>query len=84
MNGMHLRGDTLMVSLAAPPSDEDRGRIARVLSDVSLPDATHSAAVCFPDKSSLLDTLRNPATPDTEWLQTFRQYAVTFLLEDKS
>ena len=84
VNGMHLRGDTLMVSHAAPPSDEDRDRIARVLSDVALHNATHSASTSVPDHANVLETLKNPATPDAEWLQTFRQYAVTFLLGDKS
>jgi hypothetical protein len=73
-----------MVSHAKPPSAEDRERIARVLSDTARLDAARSAVTNVEDDASVLATLKNPATPDAEWLRTFRQYAVKVLLADKT
>jgi hypothetical protein len=84
VSGLHVRGDALMVSHAKPPSAEDRERIARVLSDTARLDAARSAVTNVEDDASVLATLKNPATPDAEWLRTFRQYAVKVLLADKT
>jgi hypothetical protein len=84
VTGIHLSGGVLRLSHTSPPSPEDRDQIARVLGDAALLNAARSASGILPDRSGMVATLKNSATPDDEWLRMFRQYAVKFLLENET
>jgi hypothetical protein len=83
LRALHVRDRTLMLTYAAPPTDEDRGKIARVLSDparLTTPrPASLVAAAAEPDPATLL---RDPEISDQDWLRAFRQYALKFLIQD--
>ena len=83
LRAMHVSDRTLMLTYAAPPSDEDRGKIARILSNPShLTTARSASLVATRPEVDETDILRDPALSDQDWLHAFRQYAVKFLIKD--
>jgi hypothetical protein len=83
--GIVARGDKIVITHSRAPKPQERAQLEKLLTDPSAlrtlkePIVRVSAAKRKDVKAILLDE----STPDAEWLQAFRRYAVDTLLKEQ-
>jgi hypothetical protein len=75
-----VRDNRLFIGHADSPTDEDRARVARILSDKATLETLRAAPAGDAVPADLEKTLLDDATPDAAWMRAFRRYAVSHLI----
>jgi hypothetical protein len=81
--GLAVRGAMVVAAFDAEPSEADSQRVAALLGDSTRLLALRQAPAERDglDLRELTDKLLDDATPDQEWIQAFRRFAVQRLIE---
>ena len=84
VEAMALTGGQISITYAEGTSPADREKIDKLLADRATLEALRPATAPVqprPVRPEIDRVVRNPATPDAEWLRAFRTYATERLLE---
>ena len=79
VQGMVIRNGNVVLTHAVAPAAADQQKINRILSNPQL--LKSGTATAAPGADPLVKKLTDAATPDAEWIKSFREYAVKFLIK---
>jgi hypothetical protein len=83
--GIEARGGKVFITHSKAPKAQERTKLQQLLTDASKlrtlkePVVVRKAA----KQKDVKETLLDESTPDAEWLQAFRRYAVDTLLKER-
>jgi hypothetical protein len=83
VSGLAVRGGTVIVIHEGSPTAQEQKRLRKLLGDQQQLNKLREPAppTAAAGAADLVQTLLDPATPDAEWMQAFRRYAVEQLIQ---
>ncbi len=81
--GIVARGDKVVITHSKAPKPQERTKLQELLKDASRLRTLKEPVVRAPKKKDVKAILLDESTPDAEWLQAFRRYAVDTLLKER-
>jgi hypothetical protein len=81
--GIVARGNKVFITHSKAPKPQERTKLQELLKDASRLRTLKEPVLRAPKKKDVKAILLDDSTPDAEWLQAFRRYAVDTLLKER-